>query len=1151
MAGEPANSLRVRIRRSSLGVKLAVFGAAVTAVVVITAFSALSVETRRSTRDLFASQLTKDQSTLRLLESRDASQLLSSAEFITQTPSLQYDLSIYRSDKNTTGQARVDLVNTLEDELRKRLRTVDADLLLITNDSGRVFAAASRPGITAPRGTSLMSSKAVQHVLDINVPADSGDLAVLRTDAGELEIAAYPLTLDGYTMGALVLGRRLDSLFVSTARSASDASVLLSVGDTVVSSSDTALSNPAIVSQLEREVGNASNATVRLGNEEFVVAPVSLGETQDREQVRLWLLQPLTRRVAALTAPLRRDFVLYGVLAILVAAFGSALVARTVLGPFQRFVRHMRTGADTDQSEARFHAEDEAREVRTLNDSFNQLMNSISAKRRQLEERTGELAAANVVLTDEIADRIRIEQELRESQAQLRQSQKLEAIGALAGGIAHDFNNLITVISGYTQLALMRADKTSPEAEDLRQVIDASDRAANLTHQLLAFSRKQVLQPTVLDLGDVVNGIAPMLRRIIGEQIELRISSEPALARVRADKGQLEQVLLNLAVNARDAMNEKGRGGVLTIATANAHGANAGADARSVTLVVTDTGGGMSDDVKERIFEPFFTTKEVGKGTGLGLSTVYGIVKQSGGSVSVESTLGEGTTFTIELPAVELGASLEGLTPEPEEVTTGTETILIVEDAEDVRTLARRTLEERGYKVFVARSAAEALEIANAGKIDLLLTDIVMPNVSGPELVAQYLATRPAPVVVYMSGYADEALDRFEIDPATVFLRKPFTPASLARTIRRALSAATVAVLMLIASAPRVRAQAPVLLQGVADGEFWSTNATSNLLTRNNGHPGEVGRLEMWGAWEPVPGLIFYADGMAEGGSARPTTDKYTLNSNQFGVRYTTSQALTVDVGRLTPLIGTTASRRLSTRNPLIGLPDDYTLDYPLGAEVSGETDHFDYRAAMVSLPSYHEGYVPEPTARLRPAVGAGYTPFIGARIGASFTSGSYLNHDYTSAQTAGRPWNDYDQRVFSLDGSFSRGYLETHAEYARGSYDVPGHSGNLDGFSYYGEAKYTLTPRFFVAARAERNKYPFIRLQGNSWSDRLTDFEDGEVGVGYRLTASTLLKTSWRTDRWWIKYGTPGFRGDGGHAFAVQLSQAFDVMRWITPERY
>ncbi|HEY9226269.1 MAG TPA: ATP-binding protein, partial [Gemmatimonadaceae bacterium] len=367
--------------------------------------------------------------------------------------------------------------------------------------------------------------------------------------------------------------------------------------------------------------------------------------------------------------------------------------------------------------------------------------------------------------------------------AQLRQSQKLEAIGTLAGGIAHDFNNLITVISGYTQLVLMRSDKESKAAEDLRQVIEASDRAANLTHQLLAFSRKQVLQPTVLDLADVVNGISPMLRRIIGEHIVLEIETTASLARVRADRGQLEQVLLNLAVNARDAMST---GGTLTIATANVR--NAGRAAPSeVSLAVRDTGTGMSDDVKERIFEPFFTTKEVGKGTGLGLSMVYGIVKQSGGTIIVESAPGRGTRFTITLPASEPMApgAAEGVVEA--ELPNGTETVLVVEDAEDVRILARRTLEERGYTVRVARNAAEALEIAGAGGIDVLLTDIVMPQTSGPQLVAEYIATRPAPLVIYMSGYADEALAQYELDPSAVFLRKPFTPAVLARTMRSAI----------------------------------------------------------------------------------------------------------------------------------------------------------------------------------------------------------------------------------------------------------------------------------------------------------------------------------------------------------------------------
>jgi len=482
--------------------------------------------------------------------------------------------------------------------------------------------------------------------------------------------------------------------------------------------------------------------------------------------------------------PLRTKFFVYGAFAVFVAAVGAAFTARTVLGPVKRFVGYMRSGAAAEERQGGFDASNEALEVRTLNESFNQLMDSLATRRRELEERTAELITANVVLTDEISERRRVEQALRESQAQLRQSQKLEAIGTLAGGIAHDFNNLITVITGYTQLALMRTAQGTPEAADLRQVVDASDRAATLTHQLLAFSRKQVLQPTVLDLGAVVDGIAPMLQRIIGEHIELRIESAGPLARVRADRGQLEQVLLNLAVNARDAMT--GRGGKLTIATRTVVTSDR---ASAVELSVSDTGAGMTDDVRERAFEPFFTTKEPGKGTGLGLSTVYGIVNQSGGTIRVDSAPGRGTSFTIALPASEMVGGGEAQTPDEGELPRGTETVLIVEDAEDVRILARRTLQERGYTVLVARDAQEAIEIAGARRVDLLLTDIVMPRTSGPQLVAKYASMSDRPLVVYMSGYADDALSQYELDPAVVFVRKPFTPSTLARVIRSALDA--------------------------------------------------------------------------------------------------------------------------------------------------------------------------------------------------------------------------------------------------------------------------------------------------------------------------------------------------------------------------
>jgi len=368
--------------------------------------------------------------------------------------------------------------------------------------------------------------------------------------------------------------------------------------------------------------------------------------------------------------------------------------------------------------------------------------------------------------------------------------------------------------------------------------------------------------------------------------------------------------------------------------------------------------------------------------------------------------------------------------------------------------------------------------------------------------------------------------------------------------------ALAIAVISLFAAAPAApaHAQGAVLLQGIADGEFWSTNARSNLLTRNGGQPGGVARVQLWGAVELWRGLVAYAQGNVEAGSARYEPSSHEVSSDQFGLRYTISPRLVLDAGRLTPVIGTFASRHFSTRNPLIGDPDGYSLDYPLGVEAFGDVYKFDYRIAAISLPTSHAGYEPTPTERLRPAIGGGFTPIVGLRFGASFAVGPYLNDEVDPSALKGKEWSDYRQRVLAFDGSFSHGYLELHAEGARGSYDIP--SGTITGFTYYGEAKYTLTPRFFIAGRAERNKYPFIRpttatsAPTATWAARLTDFVDGEVGAGYRLSATTLLKASVRGDRWWVRATSPGFRGQGGHAVAVQLSQAFDLVDWFDRTR-
>jgi PAS domain S-box-containing protein len=376
---------------------------------------------------------------------------------------------------------------------------------------------------------------------------------------------------------------------------------------------------------------------------------------------------------------------------------------------------------------------------------------------------------------------------------QLRQAQKMEAVGRLAGGVAHDFNNVLTVITGYASILMESLEPDSPQALDLRQISRSADRAAALTRQLLAFSRRQVLQPRVLNLNSLVLNAEKMLERLIGEDIEIHLSLEASLGSVSADPGQLEQVIMNLAVNARDAMPD---GGDLTFETRNLEvetprslGHFRVAPGSYIMLAVSDTGCGMDQETVGRIFEPFFTTKEKGKGTGLGLSTVYGIVKQSGGYVWVESAPGEGSTFTIYLPRVEAPADDEGDEP-LSAARRGGETILLVEDDAVVRELARRILAGSGYHVLPAGDVVEAERFCrqHAGNLDLLLTDVVMPGMSGRDLARKLAVMRPRMRVLYMSGYTDNVIvHRGVLDPGTHFLQKPFTPRALLDKVREVL----------------------------------------------------------------------------------------------------------------------------------------------------------------------------------------------------------------------------------------------------------------------------------------------------------------------------------------------------------------------------
>lgn len=396
-----------------------------------------------------------------------------------------------------------------------------------------------------------------------------------------------------------------------------------------------------------------------------------------------------------------------------------------------------------------------------------------------------------------ITARKRAEEALGQSEEQLRQAQKMDAVGKLAGGVAHDFNNLLTVIMGCSELMLNRLGQQDPSRRYLEEIKKAGGRAAALTQQLLAFSRRQVLIPKALDLNVVVDDMSTMLQRLLGEDIDLATTLAPELWHVKADPGQLEQIIMNLAVNARDAMPH---GGKLTLETANVEVTEARVRGQTVMspgyyamLAMSDTGVGMDAQTQARIFEPFFTTKERDKGTGLGLSTVYGIVKQSGGYVFVYSEPARGATFKVYLPRVEETAEPIAVKPAALELPCGTETILLVEDEPGVRALARETLQLQGYTLLEARHGIEALLASNQhpGPIHLLVTDVVMPQMSGREVAGYLVAQRLNLKVLYMSGYTENAIVHHGVlDPGTFFLQKPFTPEALAHKVREVLDAA-------------------------------------------------------------------------------------------------------------------------------------------------------------------------------------------------------------------------------------------------------------------------------------------------------------------------------------------------------------------------
>ena len=785
-------------RARPLAVQLALVSAVVTAIVAGAAFVILRMETAENVGDVFVTEVAATQTALGRLQARNQRLLLATSSFVSTNPSLRAAIGLVRTEANVAGSPqRAALLATIQAEVDRIYDELDHDLLVVTDDGGRVLAARGA-GRELRVGDDLSGVPVVRYALEAEAATADSSFGVFRGEAGPLQVSSVAILVSGYPIGALLLGDRLDRLMPAPdAKLGTQA--IVSAGEVVLAS--TVPAAPAGSRWIDGGSSEADSVwSLTLGGNEFVAATLPLGFTEENKPAALHLVRSLSESLAPVQRSLTTSFLVAGMLAVLLVGLAAAILSRATLRPLSRFVEFMRAGARAEDHArfdyARFEDPHPAAEIGTLTDAYNRLIESLRHHHKQVQERSVELAAAIETLREEVDAHERTETALRESEEQLRQSQKLESLGTLAGGVAHDFNNLLAVILGYAALSAADAPPGSREREDLDQIKGAAERAAELVKQLLAFSRKQVLLPQIVDLNRIVTGMESLLRPLIGEDVRVVTRLDPGIARIHADPGQIEQVIVNLVVNARDAMPT---GGEITIETANAHVDERGAPAvpgksgqPMVLLSIRDTGTGMDAATRERIFEPFYTTKAPGKGTGLGLSTVYGIVKQSGGIIAVDSAPGEGCTFRCYFPATVDAKSQIASGNTRADVSRGSETILVVEDETQLRALIKRTLSERGYRVLDAGNGVEALELAEAhrGPIHLLVTDVVMPLLSGGELAARLQEARPGLRVIFVSGYSDDAIERHGVlAPDSVFLQKPVMPEELARVAREILDA--------------------------------------------------------------------------------------------------------------------------------------------------------------------------------------------------------------------------------------------------------------------------------------------------------------------------------------------------------------------------
>jgi signal transduction histidine kinase len=649
---------------------------------------------------------------------------------------------------------------TIQDGSADVWRLSGSDLLVLADRAGNVLALRT--------DSSSLAQGMVQGFLRRSL--EKSEASDWWFGGGHLfEVRVQPIyfgaSSEGATLGFLAVGHEIESRAAKDVSSIASSDVAFYCGDTLVATTLTAALHTELATPLRDRSNDPSGAPreIQLGKERFLMTTVSLSP-DDGLPVSLSILKSLDRATSFLK-DLNRVLLGLGLLSVLAGSMLVFVISDTFTRPLANLVDGVRAlGRGDFAYPLERSGGDEVAEVTAAFDRMRTSLRESQQEHKQLEER-------------------------------LHQAHKMEAVGRLAGGVAHDFNNLLTVICGHGDLLLDRATVEDSHRHSLEQIRKAAGRAVSMTRQLLAFSRRQVLQPRVLDLNAVVADMGKMLPRLIGEDIEYAFHPESSLAPIKADSGQIEQVIMNLVVNSRDAMPD---GGTISVRTQNVLMDDAEARKRPpmtpgpyVLLSVADTGQGMSEETKAHIFEPFFTTKEVGKGTGLGLATVYGVVKQSGGFIWVDSLPGQGATFEIYLPqALEAVAKPEADVKSPA-IPGGSETILVVEDEPDVRELACEFLTVSGYSVLEARNGLEALEVLSrhSGPIHLVLSDMVMPKMGGAELTARLRTLRPDAKVLLMSGYSEYSTGpQGPVPSQTLILQKPFSLRTLVEKVRDVLA---------------------------------------------------------------------------------------------------------------------------------------------------------------------------------------------------------------------------------------------------------------------------------------------------------------------------------------------------------------------------